>query len=512
MKPTQYLFALMLCLNMLYVSQIIADEKPNIVVILADDLGYGNLGCYGATHVSTPNIDQLARQGKSFSDAHSASAVCTPSRYALVTGQYPARHDLWKAVFLKSPLVIDTERTTIADVLKRAGYSTACIGKWHLGWGNKKPTDWNAPLRPGPLDLGFDYYFGVPIVNSHPPFVYVENDQVVGYDANDPFVYGQKAQTREFEEKFHLKHIGGAKEAHAAYNDESVGTILTEKATSWIHEKSAEDSPFFLYLATTNIHHPFTPAKRFQGTSKAGRYGDFIHELDWIVGEVTATLKEAGVFENTLLIFTSDNGGMLNRGGQEAYRRGHHMNGDLFGFKFDAWEGGHRVPFIACWPGRIEAGSESNSLVSNIDLLATVAAVTQQELGEDEGPDSVNLLPAFLGDGEITVREELIIAPAESENVSLRQGEWMLISSRGGGGFRSPNVGDHAFGGPAATKFTGQINSDIADGKIKPDAPKQQLYNLSNDPGQSTNVIRNHPEIAQQMRMRIKEILGNGSR
>lgn len=482
-------------------------KNPNIVLIFADDIGYGDLSCYGATHIKTPNIDQLAQQGRRFTDAHSASAVCTPSRYALLTGRYPARNDLWGPLSLRSPLVIDPDRTTMADVAKRAGYATACIGKWHLGWQSEQPTDWNKPLTPGARELGFDYYFGMPTVNSHPPYVFVENDRVVGWDAKDPLVYGQTAETRKFEEKHGLNLIGGAKHAHSLYDDEKVGTAFAKKATAWITQKSKQDAPFFLYLATTNIHHPFTPAEQFQGTSKAGRYGDFIHELDWIVGQVEKSLEENGVADETLVIFTSDNGGMLNKGGQEAYRLGHRQNGELFGFKFDAWEGGHRVPFIVRWPGKVDPGSQSNSLICNIDMLATVAALTKQDLNDDEGPDSVNMLPAFTEAPDTVVRKELLIAPYQPRNLSLRQGDWMYISGRGGGGFTARNVGDHTFGGPAATKFTGQVNSDIADGKIKPDAPQNQLYNLAKDPKQSTNVINDNPEIAIRMKARIAEIL-----
>jgi arylsulfatase A len=206
-----------------------------------------------------------------------------------------------------------------------------------LGFQKKSPIDWNKPLEPGPLELGFDYYFGIPIVNSHPPFVYVENHHVVGLTADDPFVYGKKAETREFDEKFGLNAIGGAKAAHALYDDEKAGTTLTAKAIEWMKKQK---QPFFLYLATTNIHHPFTPAPRFRGTSQCGRYGDFIHELDWIVGQVTKTLDEMGVADNTLVIFTSDNGPMLNRGGQAAWRAGHHMNGDLLGSSSMRGKGG----------------------------------------------------------------------------------------------------------------------------------------------------------------------------
>ncbi len=299
-------------------------KLPNIVLINADDLGYGDLGCYGATKLQTPNIDKLAKEGRMFTDAHSASAVCTPSRYALLTGEYPIRHgNLNNPIFLKNKLVIDTQKETIASVLKKAGYATACIGKWHLGFGTTEPVNWNKPLNPGPNVLGFDYYYGVPVVNSHPPFVYVENHDVVGLTEADPFVYENKAKTREVFEKMNLDDIGGADNAHALYVDDQVGTHLKEKALGWMKEQ--KEKPFFLYFATTNIHHPFTPAPQFLGTSESGLYGDFVHELDWIVGEVMQTLKEMGVAENTLVIFTSDNGGMFNATRQKAWKDGHKL-------------------------------------------------------------------------------------------------------------------------------------------------------------------------------------------
>jgi arylsulfatase A-like enzyme len=480
-------------------------EKPNIVVIFADDVGYGDLSCYGAEHVQTPNIDRLASQGRRFTDAHSASAVCTPSRYALITGRYPLRHgNLWAPVFLKVPLVVSADRLTIADVAKEAGYSTACIGKWHLGFGNQEPTDWNKALKPGPLELGFDYYFGMPVVNSHPPFVYVENHHVVGLTKEDPFVYGKEAKTRVFDEKMGIDQIGGAEAAHALYDDEKVAMTLTGKAVDWIDKN--KDSPFFLYFATTNIHHPFTPAPRFKGTSRAGRYGDFIHELDWIVGQVMEALERSGIANRTLVIFTSDNGGMLNRGGQAAWKAGHRLNGDLLGFKFDAWEGGHRVPFIVRWPGKVEAGSASNSLISNVDLLATVAALLGRKLGPDEGPDSFSLLPVMTGSADTQVRDHLLLAPFRETHLALRQGDWIYIGAQGHGGFSQESVGDHGFGGPAAHLFTKHVNSDIENGKIKPGAPEAQLYNLREDPTQEVNVIRRHPNVADAMRAEMERI------
>ena len=412
-----------------------ADTKPNVVVIFADDLGYGDVGCYGATKLKTPNIDRLASQGRIFTDAHSASAVCTPSRYALITGEYPVRKNLYLPVFLKTGLVIDTKQQTVASLMKDAGYATACIGKWHLGFGKERP-EWNGELKPGPLELGFDYYFGVPIVNSHPPFVYVENHKVVGLVPDDPFVFGKKAKTREFPEKMGLTQIGGADAAHALYDDEQVATKLTEKAVEWIKEKKA--GPFFLYLATTNIHHPFTPHPRFKGTSECGPYGDFVHELDWIVGEIMTVLDETGTADNTLVVFTSDNGGMFNMGGQAAWQAGHTLNGKLLGFKFDAWEGGHRVPFIVRWPGKVKAGSKSDQVICNVDLFATLAAVIGTQAKEGQGQDSVNVLPAWVGDPEKPVREYVMLAARQPSHLGVRKGKWMYI----GAGW--PSAGLHA--------------------------------------------------------------------
>ncbi len=474
-----------------------ASEKPNVVVIFADDLGYGDLGCYGATKVQTPHLDQMAKEGRRFTDAHSASAVCTPSRYALITGEYPVRKNLYSPVFLRTGLVIDTEQQTVADVMKEAGYATACFGKWHLGFGEKTP-DWNGDLKPGPLELGFDHYFGVPVVNSHPPFVYVENHHVIGLVPEDPFVYGKKAKTKEIFEKMKLDQIGGADAAHALYDDYMVGTKLVEKSLEWIKEK--KDEPFFLYLSTTNIHHPFTPHPKFQGTSQCGVYGDYIHELDWMVGEVMKTLKEQGIDDNTLVIFTSDNGGMFNVGGQESWEAGHRMNGKLLGFKFSAWEGGHRVPFIARWPEKIPADSESDQLISNIDLLATMSELTGIEVKEGQARDSVNILPALTGNPEKPLRDHLLLAAQKKTHLSIRKGKWMYIPAQAGGGFTAAKRGAHAFGGPAALEFAGRKNSDLENGKVKKDAPKAQLYDLSTDLEQTRNVIRENPEVAKEMR------------
>lgn len=492
-------------------------EKPNVVYILADDLGYGDLGCYGATKVKTPNIDKLAKEGRMFSDAHSASAVCTPSRYALLTGQYPFRANngkgLWGPAGITSKLLVEPNQPTIADVFKNSGYATAAIGKWHLGFGEEE-NNWKEPLSPGPNDLGFDYYYGIPLVNSAPPYVYVENDHLIGGDPNDPLVYLGNGTHKDATPITPIppeasqrtpNRFKGALEAHKKYNDYTVGTVLAEKAVDFITENGASESedgekkPFFLYLATTHIHHPFTPGKKFQGSSDAELYGDFIQELDWMVGEVTASLDKMGLSENTLIIFTSDNGAMLNLGGRNATKEGHKINGDLLGFKFGVWEGGHRVPFIAKWPRKIEAGSTSDQLICNMDMLATFVELMGQNKNNLGNTDSINILPALVGNPEEPLRDELILAPKKKGNLSLRKRKWMYIPAQGSGGFIGSKPEHHAWGGASAVAFVNGVNSDIENGKIKKDAPPAQLYNLEKDVNQTKNLYNQYPEIAKKM-------------
>lgn len=480
-------------------------SKPNIVIINSDDLGYGDVGAYGATKVSTPHIDRLASEGRMFTDAHSASAVCSPSRYALMTGEYPSRREnLWGPLMLRDTLVIDTSQMTNAKLMKEAGYTTAIIGKWHLGFQNEYPVDWNKELKPGPLELGFDYFFGIPVLNSHPPFVYVENHRVVGWTPEDPFVYGKEAKTREFDEKFALDAIGGAEAAHVRYKDREIGLTLTNKVIDWI--KSHKDEPFYLNFSTPQIHHPFTPAPQFIGTSDAGRYGDWIHQLDWMVGKILSTLDKQGLTDNTLVIFTSDNGGMFNRGGQNAWEAGHRLNGDLLGMKFGAWEGGHRVPFIARWPGKIPAGTQSDVLISSVDILATLASLVDHPLEDDEGPDSYNILPALTGSPDEPIRDHLLISPSRKSHLSIRKGKWMYIPAQGEGGFGGTEIGQHTFAGAAALKFTGQENSDVENGKIKENAPPAQLYNLEDDPKQKQNVYTKHPEVVSELEALLEKL------
>ena len=500
---TRFVLLTSLLLTQVFFGQLHGQKNPNIVLINADDLGYGDLSSYGAIQVRTPNIDRLAREGRRFTDAHSTSAVCSPSRYGLLTGRYPLRKNFWGPAGVREGLTIDTSFTTLASLLKSSGYDTAIIGKWHLGFGTDQP-NWNGELKPGPLELGFNYYFGTPTVNSGPPYVYVENHHVVGLDPNDPFEYGKESLTKKYPEKGGYNAIGGADQAHRLYQDALVGTTLKNKALEWL-DKQDQGAPFFLYFSTTNIHHPFTPAPQFIGTSDCGLYGDFIHELDWMVGEILNKLDEKGFSDNTLVIFTSDNGGMLHVTGQKAWTSGHRMNGKLLGYKFGAWEGGHRVPFLARWPGKIPPSSISTQLISQVDLLATFAGIVGKPLDDGQGLDSINQLANFTEDLEEPIRKDLVITPNSPKHLSFRKDNWVYIPLQGSGGFQGMKPGDHLFAGPPALLFAGRINSDIKEGMYRSDAPPAQLYNLETDRFQSTNVYNDHPDKVEELAEQLNE-------
>jgi len=331
------------------------------------------------------------------------------------------------------------------------------------------------------------------------------NERVVGWDPNDPLELNGSpvSPTQLFPDKNPNTFSGGLK-AHELYKDDEIGITLAHKSVEWI--KDNKNQQFFLYLSTTHIHHPFSPHPKFQGTSDCGRDGDFVHELDWIIGQVMKVLEEEKISENTLIIFTSDNGGMLNVGGQEAWMEGHRMNGELLGFKFDAWEGGHRVPFISKWQGKIEPGTQSNQLISNIDLIATLAALTGYQLKEGEAPDSYNILPALTGNPQEMIRDHLVVAPFQESNLALRMDNWMYISGRGGGGWSGGKPGDHILGGPDALEFANQKNSDIENGAFKLGAPNDQLYNLKEDLSQTINSVMEEPGIARRMESMLRLI------
>jgi arylsulfatase A-like enzyme len=402
--------------------------KPNIVLILADDLGFGDTGCYGATKIPTPNIDRLSRQGLRFTDAHATSATCTPSRYALLTGQYPWRKAGTGILPGNAALIIDPKQATLPSILKSAGYRTGLVGKWHLGLGGPGGPDWNGDIKPGPLEVGFDYCFMQPATGDRVPCVYVENHRVVGLDPKDPIcVSYDKPIGNEPTGKNHpellkmglsgghggtiidgISRIGFMTGGHAArWKDEDKADALIGKAVGFIERNARR--PFFLEFAAHDPHVPRVPASRFVGKSGCGVRGDVIVEFDWSVGQILSTLEKYDLSSNTIVILTSDNGPVLDDGYDDRAvedLNGHAPAGPLRGGKYSVYEGGTRVPFIVRWPGHISPGI-SDALVCLVDLSASFAALTGQKIPVGDAPDSVNILAALLGETK-TGRDKLV--------------------------------------------------------------------------------------------------------
>jgi arylsulfatase A-like enzyme len=436
---------------------------PNIIVVLADDLGYGDLGSYNpGSKIPTPSLDALAAEGMRFTDAHSPSSVCTPTRYGLLTGRYAWRTRLKQGV-LKGydPSLIEPGRETVASVLRRTGYATAAIGKWHLGLGDDAATDYGKPFSSGPLTAGFDHFFGIPASLDMAPFVYIENDRVV------------TAPTERIEAGM-LRREGGSGrwEAGAIAPDfvhSEVMPTLIDRAVRYI-ENRAEGSagqPFFLYLALTAPHKPWLPADEFIGRSGAGYYGDFVAQVDAAVKELVDALDRAGIAGNTLLIFTSDNGARWEPFEIEEF--GHLANGAWRGQKTEIWEGGHRVPFIANWPGRIPAGTTTNALVSLTDLFATFAELNQIKLTSGMAEDSVSFLGAMLGNANSTGRAQLV-SHSSKGMFAIRDGRWKMIEGVGSGG--------HGW---------------------EPGDTGRQLYDIEDDPGETTNLAPGDPDVISKL-------------
>ncbi len=394
--------------------------RPNIVYILADDLGYGDAGCYNsASKIPTPCIDHLAHEGMRFTDAHSPSAVCTPTRYALLTGRYAWRTRLQRNVIGSfAPPLIAEKQLTVAGMLREKGYATACIGKWHLGWGWPKPgdggkRDFTQPISDGPTARGFDSYFGTDVPN-YPPYCFIENDRTVGIPSIAAPV-GRDAF-----------NIAGPMVPDWKLVEVLPG--LQKRAVAYIEKAAKSGQPFFLYLPLTSPHYPVLPMATFRGKSRAGDYGDFVLQTDTLVGEVLDALKHGGVADNTLVIFTSDNGpevsGEVKNGVYDRLKDfGHASMGTLRGAKRDAWEGGHRVPFIARWPGKIAAGSTSNETICHVDLMATLAAKLDVKLPADAGVDSVNILPALLGEKRNAPLREATVHHSGQGKFAIRRGD-----------------------------------------------------------------------------------------
>lgn len=474
-------------------------DKPNIVLIMTDDLGYGDVSAYGATAVQTPNIDRLARAGLRFTDAHSSAATCTPSRYALLTGEYAWRKPGTGVLPGDAALIIETGRTTLPAMLRRAGYATGVVGKWHLGLGPQGGPDWNGAVAPGPNAVGFDSAFIMAATGDRVPTVYIENQRTSGLDSADPITvsYGKPVGDwptgKDHPEllKMHPSHghdqtivngisrIGYMTGGRAAlWKDEDMADVFTSKAVSFI--ETHKDQPFFLYFATHDPHVPRVPHPRFVGKTTMGPRGDAIIEADWSVGEVLDTLDRLKLTNNTLVIFTSDNGPVVDDGYQDdavAKLGNHKPAGPYRGGKYSNFEGGTRIPFIVRWPGRVDAGI-SDALVCQMDLLSSLATLTGQALRGADRRDSVDVLSALLGRSK-SGRSELV---EEAGALSLRLGSWKYIE---------PNN---------KQKINANTNTELGNDNLP------QLYDLSRDPGEKQNLASTDADRVKSMAATLDRI------
>lgn len=472
---------------------------PNIVIIYADDLGYGELGAYGATELQTPNLDHLANNGMRFTNGYATSATCTPSRYALLTGSYPWRNKSAKILPGTAPLIIDTAQTTLPKVLKQQGYTTGIVGKWHLGLGTGH-VDWNQTISPGPNEVGFDHSYIMAATQDRVPTVYIENGKVDNLDPNDPIQIDYqknfpgeptgKDNPELLKMKWHHGHdnsivngisrIGFMKGGEAAkWVDEDMADTFLAEAKRFVKEK--KDQPFFLYYALQQPHVPRTPHPRFVGSSGMGPRGDVIVEADWCVGEFIKTLEEEGLLENTLIVFSSDNGPVVNDGyyDDSVEKLGNHKPaGPLRGGKYSLFEAGTRVPFITYWKGKITP-STSDAMVSQVDLLASLAALVNSDATTQDSQDLLDVLMGKSTNG----RDELIIEA--STRTAFRKGDWAMIPP---------------YDGPAMIKT---VNIEIGND------PEYQLYNLKEDLGQQNNLAKSHPEKLAEMKAAYEKIVGS---
>lgn len=482
-------------------------EKPNIVVILADDLGYGDVACFNPhSKIPTPNLDKLARQGMRFTDAHSPSTVCTPSRYSLLTGRMCFRTGM-RGVFtgVDGPL-IRKGQPTIASMLKQQGYRTACIGKWHVGmtFFNKdgKPVkhrgggvnkvrevDFSRRIQNGPTDLGFDYFFGTACCPTTDwLYAYIRNDRVV----QEPTEL-IKSKTGNWLKYGYFRT--GLKSLDFEFR--KVDLVFLQESRKFLkeHVEKHAEKPFFLYHATQTAHLPSLPAERFVGKTKIGPHGDFVFEFDHIVGELMKTLEELGVAKNTLIIVTSDNGPeIVTANVREEF--GHDSSGGWRGFKRDNWEGGHRIPLIARWPGMIAAASVSDQTICLTDLYATFAAMLQVELKQGVAEDSSNILPAFLEKATAKPVREFTLHQTISNALAIRKGPWKYLDHKGSGGNNYRRT-------PLLKKY------HIPDLSPK---TRGQLYHLKNDPGETQNLVEKHPEIAAELKRLLDESRNSGAK
>jgi arylsulfatase A-like enzyme len=477
-------------------------QRPNIVIIYADDLGYGDVGCYGATAIRTPNVDRLAARGVRFTDAHSSAATCTPSRYSLLTGEYSFRKEGARVLPGDAPLLIEPGRPTLASILRERGYRTGVVGKWHLGLGTGN-LDWNVEIKPGPLEIGFDYSFIIPATGDRVPCVYVENRRVAGLDPKDPIRVSfagpvgdePTGKTHPHLLRMHPSHghdmtivngisrIGymtGGKSAR--WKDEEMAGVITRKATDFIGRNRTQ--PFLLYFSTHDIHVPRVPHARFAKATAMGPRGNAIAQFDWSVGQVLDALERHRLMENTLVILSSDNGPVVDDGYRdEAVEKlgSHKPGGSWRGGKYSAFEAGTRVPFLVQWPRRVKPGV-SEALVSQVDLMASLATLTRHRLASNAAPDSFDVLPALLGESK-SGRDHLV---EQAGTLAIRAGSWKLIA---------PDKG---------ARVNRNVNIELGND------PEPQLYDLSRDPGEITNVAVKHPEKVRELTALLERIRSAG--
>lgn len=473
-------------------------HKPNVIIILADDLGYGDLQCYGAKHVNTPHVNQLAQQGIKFTNAHAIAATSTPSRYSLLTGEYAWRRKDTDVAAGNAKMIIRPNQFTLADLFKSKGYVTGAIGKWHLGLGDKTgEQDWNAPLPQSLGDLGFDYHYIMAATSDRVPCVFIENGQVANYDPSAPIEVSYKAPFPNVptgktnpELMYNLKPSHGHNMAivngigrigymkgggKALWKDENIADSITAHAINFIRNNS--NHPFFMYFATNDVHVPRFPHQRFRGKTPMGLRGDAIVQFDWSVGQIMKTLNELHLTDNTLIILTSDNGPVIDDGYQdqaEEKLNGHRPSGPFRGYKYSAFEGGTAIPFIVSWQNHIQGAQLSEALVSQIDIFSSMANLLQAHTPKGSAPDSKNALNALLGKDKIG--RPYVIEESSSHVLSIRTPKWKYIEPSNG----KPMI----TWGPKIE--TGNL-------------PKPQLYDMQNNPYEQTNVAQQHPKQVQCM-------------
>ncbi|SDC98134.1 sulfatase family protein [Niabella drilacis] len=477
MKDQRRGLLLLLCIVAL--NSFAQTSHPNIIYILADDLGYGDISALNAySKIPTKNIDALADAGMVFTDAHSNSAVCTPTRYGILTGRYAWRTRLQNGVLWSydAPLIAPN-RSTIASLLKRRGYQTACIGKWHLGLGWQKDAngriDFTREISGGPASLGFDYFYGITASLDIPPYFYIENNKITATAIDS--IKGSNGM--------------GFWRAGPIGNDFEHATVLprfTQKAVTYIKEKSRSKAPFFLYLALPSPHTPILPSASYKGKTATNDYGDFVLMTDDMVGCILQAVKDAGIGNNTLIVFTSDNGVSPSANLKELSAAGHSSSYTFRGNKADIYEGGHRIPFIVKWPGMIPAGTSSGVTVCLTDFMATAAALTGPPLKATEGEDSYDLLPLLLQKGKY--KRTATIHHSIDGNFAIREGKWKLEFAYGSGGWSVP------------------VEKEARQQSM----PPLQLYNLEQDPAEQTNVAAQNPEIVARLKRNLQHIISNG--